>query len=332
MQSYHSPYKRKRGDEAIVTVSAALAQPLVRPIAPGHNRKRSTVVHVHNVKEAIAERDNLAMQRHELLRIFNALETCLLSDRSLEATYHSLHEAVASTSRTSFELQHLAKLLGIWPDAYTLGNAMALYHGERVPSISIAWPAQAAQRQPALQQEERRSTFRAHLDRWTGAEARLPELIVARHMPINEAKVASIRKTDDSLAVTARNAAGNRAAPLSHESAESKAARQDALLDRIRARALSKSLGPSESERQLARLRALTPQTIASIKVLLASRPTKAIGMKELVDNLVTSLRRRLGAHELTKSVELLALDYPHWCKIGSIGDVTVVRFAGTSP
>ena len=332
-----SPSKRKRNStEASRDVATDLpSRPVAR--ASGHSRKRSTVVAPSAAQTVIGKEGELGMQRHELARIFMAIETCLLGDRSREATFHSLRDAVAGASRVTFELHHLARISGVWPDCYRMGSATAVQRngGARIPSISIAWPSgdhadPLARLDNTRQQQARKQTFMARLAAWDGQLGPLPELRITQHTYINEAKVNSIRRPEkDETGATTSTATPQ---TMAAESAESKQARQDALMDRIRARALASANAPTADERQLATLRALAPQAITSIKLLLASRTSKSLGMKELVDNLVTSLKRRIGPDEVARLIEVIALDHPHWCKIGRVGDVACIRFASNSP
>lgn len=330
-----SPSKRKRAESEAThdTVGSLPARPIAK--AAGHARKRSTVGSLADAASVVDATGDLNMQRHELSRIFSAIETCLLSDRSIEATFHSLRDAVSEASRIAFELHHLARIAGVWPDCYRLGPAHALYRGVRTPTVSIAWPTgehtdSTARLGNALRQQERKRTFTERLAQWAGQSGALPDLAAQTPSQRVLARAASLRRPEErSTTSTAGVQAGQ---TLASESAESKQARQDALLDRIRAKALAKAAEPTADERQLATLRALAPQAIMSIKVLLASRTVKSLGLKELVDNLVTSLRRRLGPEETERLVEVIALDHPHWCKIGRVGDVACVRFSGNSP
>lgn len=267
--------------------------------------------------------DELEETRKDLLKIFSAIEVTLLSTRSM-SSFHSIQQAVRSTSRRNFEMSHLAQVLGVWPEAYEVESMMALVNGVRVPSLSIARPYQSS----TANSSEARTLFASKLKSWTGQSAKLPNLEKHTLLPLNTAKITSIQKS----VVKQPDASSS---PMSIQiSTPTAKARQSALLDRIKMKALTKSNDPTPEDLKSATISALIPAAVTSIKILLASRRTQAIGMTELCDNLGTSLSHRLSRDELRRLVEQLSRDpkYAMWCKIGDVGDVRVVRFIGRVP
>ncbi|CCG84761.1 protein of unknown function [Taphrina deformans PYCC 5710] len=266
---------------------------------------------------------SIADTRRQLSKLFGALEATLLSSRSA-SSFHSIQQAVTSTARSKFEMLHLSQMVGVWPEAYVLESSMALVGDARVPSISIALPSPSA----ALATSSRRQEFESRLLDWTGTEGPLPELKRHTQMPLNTAKISSIKKQVVTLAPSSSSPTR-----LSTSSPSAKD-RQSALLDRIRSKALSKSSEPSAIDLKSATINALIPSAVSSIKILLASRSKKAIGMTELRDNLATSLSHRISQGDIEQLVEVLSQrpEYSHWCKIGQVGDVKIVRFVGLPP
>lgn len=265
------------------------------------------------------EIDSLEDTRRILLKIFSAIETTLLSSRSM-STLHSIQQPVESTSGCNFEVDHLAQILGTWPNAYEVETVMALVNGIRIPSLSIARPHETS----TAASSERRAIFATKLNSWTGRRANLPALERHTLLPLNTAKITSIRKQ---VTVSPIHKASSTTLPSAKD-------RQTALLDRIRTKALSKASDPTPESLKSATISAVIPAAVTSIKILLASRRTRAIGMSELCDNLGTSLSNRLGIADLQQLIVQVSRhpQYEKWCKIGEIGDVRVVRFIGPVP
>lgn len=273
------------------------------------------------VDKDATEIDGLIDTRRRLLKLFCALETTMLSTRSA-SSFHAVQRAVSTTARCDFALRNLAQIMGVWPDAYELDSAMALVDGVRKPSVSIMKPMDS----DSSTTTERRDHFADLLQVWRGAEACLPELKEQTLMPLNHHKIASIRNEPGMTSPSTRLTTSS-SSPSAKE-------RQSALLDRIRIKALTKSTDPTSEDLKAATISALIPLAITSIKILLASRKTKAIGMTELCDNLATSLSQRISRKDIEGLIEQLSRheDYAKWCKVGSIGEVKMVRFIGPVP
>ena len=289
----------------------------------GHARSSSKRVNVidtssdANNLEPVIE-DELLKTRQILLKLFLALESCLLSTLSL-STYHSVERAVTNSARHEFTLERLAQIQGVWPDAYRLEPAMALYNGSRVPSISILRPTSTI---ASAVSNDRRHTFEMQLPAWYGRLGALPAMEHKTLMPLNAAKITSIQRDHKEIQTS------------SIDELSSAKDRQSALRERVRAKALDKASGPTDEDRNNATIAALVPNVVTSIKILLASRRTKSIGLVELVDNLVTSMNNRVGVHEVRKIVEYLSRSdlYGNWCRMGQVGGVYLVKFVGDVP
>lgn len=260
---------------------------------------------------------NLKETRRLLQNLFNAIETTLLSTRSI-CSFHSIKVDVEATARCNFELPHLAHILGVWPEVYTIEPAMVLIRDARVPSLAIIQTADTGT--PA----QRRQVFISKLDTWHGQTATLPDIAEQTLLPLNAAKIASIAKIKFPSMAPVESAAATTSAKD----------RQLALAERIRTKALLKANEPTPEELKSATIAALIPAAVTSIKMMLASRRIKSIGMVELCDNLGTSLSNRLGVAELRQLVEQMSRHptYEKWCKIATVGNVRVVRFVGAVP
>jgi hypothetical protein len=324
MSSLSRSHSKRHRDEADEITSDPAASPVKR-----HQRKPSSAAHAQSkpAAPALTASTELDEERALLWNLFQALETALLASLSPSPSFHGLQDAVTYTARSDFELGHLSQLVGVQPDAYTFDSVMIVHKGSLIPSLSIT--PQISDPGQRIGSTARQEHFKALLALWDGRKGDLPEIRQQMYKPdLSESKRILLQKP------VLRIAAIDEPGALLKGTAQT---RESALLDRILAKKRARLEQGVQSSEDLttATIMALIPTALASIRVLLASKPkaaAKSLGMRELVDNLKTSLRARTGEAEVARIVKQLAAQYPAWCKIGQVGQVEVVRFIGEAP
>lgn len=310
-----APSKRKRHEALEI------------PSQGGYKRVQDRAVHTateHTRDQDALDVDALAETRRIVLKLFCAIEATLVSSLSA-SSFHSIQQAVRTTARCEFEMPQLAQIIGVWHEVYELESVMALVHDVRTPSLSISCPMSVRGGPSTI---ARRKEFERRLESWTGHAGTLPDLQRHTQLPLNAAKIASIKK--QVIPQTTSSSSPTKLPTSSPSNRE----RQSALLDRVRIKAQSKAGDPTSDDLKLATIQALIPSAVTSIKILLASRTKKAFGMTELRDNLNTSLAHRISRDDIERLIVVMSESpvYRSWCKVGTVGDVKIVRFVGPAP
>ncbi|ORY84342.1 hypothetical protein BCR37DRAFT_391930 [Protomyces lactucae-debilis] len=313
---------KRRRDDVAEEVPHAASSPSKR-----HQRRPSSVAQDQNPYTDVKAPPDFQESKALLARLFQALETALLASLSPSPSFHGLQDAVAYTARSQFNLSHLAQIAGVQPDAFTFEPVMVLHKGNLIPSLSVT--PQGMENGRHVGSSARLAHFKECLARWQGQSAQLPELVVQSRTPaLSEGKRSLLQKPAQSAIRM------EEPGTLLRGTAQ---ARESALLDRILAKKRARLEEGVQTPEDLtqATVLALVPATMMSIKMLLASKPkaaAKSLGMRELVDNLKTSLRSRTGEAEILQIIQQIAKQYPGWCKIGQVGQIQIVRFIGEAP
>jgi hypothetical protein len=81
----------------------------------------------------------LPKEYENLFVLFNALETIVnyLRSRDTIPIFHKIQKPIENQSGKNFNLDHLAKIVYIYPEAYKLSATICMIKDQRVPSVSI---------------------------------------------------------------------------------------------------------------------------------------------------------------------------------------------------
>ncbi|TPX35476.1 hypothetical protein SmJEL517_g02157 [Synchytrium microbalum] len=119
------------GPTPLRTVSSAT------PLVPAHVKYR------HLVEPGV--RLPLPAKYRALEQIFHALEHTVMfvKSRDQSATFHRVKKPVENTANRTFELSHLAQIVTVYPEAYTMTPVRIMDKGIRVESLAIEFARNA---------------------------------------------------------------------------------------------------------------------------------------------------------------------------------------------